>query len=1159
MSKPEEQRLTEDKPQLVQPDNNEESSSGESDEQPGTSRAVAMQAGMSHDAGNQVLQTMENAEASQSALSRIDPGWNELTSKLAESGVGTVMINYAPKIYHHDERQYQHHDQRRYQDNREYKQKYIRDLKNIKPTQVKEKQINPLDSAKRFEPSIEQQDPVNNPFDPPQSNTQTQDPPDVTHPKQPIEANPQVEPHTDISEVTNQSNALNTEIPSTTFGNVDKQPTICRGEKKTSGVLYQTGFTQPKQPISASTSQTEVPSTSPLIANPPTTSFAEPNNPQATNSPCGPGAHQHQDDNKGNQHIMISYNWKDSKDPAHKISDELSAAGYKVWIDKNEMRGDIYDQMYEAVDNAYLVLMFLSENYKLSENCRREGKLAADKRKRIIPIITQDNYKMEGWTALLVSGKLYYDFSKESFEDNFDKLVKEIDHPNEQQQFTKCLEANKADHRKLGKREKAIGKVLQQQNERREDDIRLQAGIDVSVADIPIVHPKYTKLSFFQGRAVRKHETYAPSTGEPDTLKRDEDIEFEELLKSNNRFTAFIGYPGSGKTTLSKRLAKTEEYKCLYYKFMEMPVGEKVSFRKLIMDNIYPDLDETTREDAWEWIKENQKSCLLLFDGLDQAEWSLKDKVPKVNYDTPQSVPDLIANLCNKHFLPDIKLIFTSRPHSVITLPAPLRPDSTILLGDLPLDSMNKLFYFYAGASADKLWNDFSRNAKIVFALCFNPLLLQLVIAAGLAPTTKIGKIITTTRVFATVLENLRCSDNAHHKDITSLVKQLSEVAYKTTMRSSVVITRDDLRAVGLEPDQIQDIVVGIYAHFAAVSRVFDGHVKYYFAHQLYQEFFTAKFIVNELPMDAFKHLVSNKLFSNEKWSVIRRFVCGLLIDMMKDSSMSNIAATGHDQRERSLLLSRCFCCLNRQDDQVEEQISLTQKPAEEKISSPEHQSSALLSHRSTEQQEYMKASSSSDIAEKRRIWIETLKSQLVHFEKLHWNEWSEDRNNRRRYISLLCELNESSDMELFNMASQRFPTEMDLYGLKLSSSEAAIFCDVLRKQRKELKLLGLISCFSPDDVERLISAISEMPEKVKVLSIGGNIIKDIPGPEFFAKIEDGLFMGNCFEDERFSANSSEKQKIQLVLDQLHDSRLRVNVGYDDDYEDVILTPRKHC
>ena len=40
------------------------------------------------DAGNQVLQTMENAEASQSALSRIDPGLIELASRVAERRIG---------------------------------------------------------------------------------------------------------------------------------------------------------------------------------------------------------------------------------------------------------------------------------------------------------------------------------------------------------------------------------------------------------------------------------------------------------------------------------------------------------------------------------------------------------------------------------------------------------------------------------------------------------------------------------------------------------------------------------------------------------------------------------------------------------------------------------------------------------------------------------------------------------------------------------------------------------------------------------------------------------------------------------------------------------------------------------------------------------------
>ena len=46
-------------------------------------------------------------------------------------------------------------DKDEFEDNREYKQKYIRDLKNIKPTQVKEKQINPLgDYYKTVQPFL---------------------------------------------------------------------------------------------------------------------------------------------------------------------------------------------------------------------------------------------------------------------------------------------------------------------------------------------------------------------------------------------------------------------------------------------------------------------------------------------------------------------------------------------------------------------------------------------------------------------------------------------------------------------------------------------------------------------------------------------------------------------------------------------------------------------------------------------------------------------------------------------------------------------------------------------------------------------------------------------------------------------------------------------
>ncbi|CAK8672692.1 unnamed protein product [Clavelina lepadiformis] len=126
------------------------------------------------------------------------------------------------------------------------------------------------------------------------------------------------------------------------------------------------------------------------------------------------------------KHIMISYNWKDSKKLAHKISDMLCDAGYNVWIDKGQMKGDIYEKMAQGVENAHVILMFTSSNYEKSENCKSEATYARDKKKKIIPIRVQDGYEPRGNIGLLTAGLFYHDFSQGIFDDNFDKLLKEI-------------------------------------------------------------------------------------------------------------------------------------------------------------------------------------------------------------------------------------------------------------------------------------------------------------------------------------------------------------------------------------------------------------------------------------------------------------------------------------------------------------------------------------------------------------------------------------------------------------------------------------------------------------------------------------------------------------------------------------------------------------
>ncbi|CAK8688342.1 unnamed protein product [Clavelina lepadiformis] len=124
---------------------------------------------------------------------------------------------------------------------------------------------------------------------------------------------------------------------------------------------------------------------------------------------------------------MISYNWSDSKELAHKINDRLYDAGYQVWIDKEQMKGDMYEMMGRAVNNAHVVLMFTSSNYERSANCQSEANYAKDLKKKIIPIRVQKGYEPNPKIGMMTAGLLYYDFSKGSFDDNFNKLFHEIE------------------------------------------------------------------------------------------------------------------------------------------------------------------------------------------------------------------------------------------------------------------------------------------------------------------------------------------------------------------------------------------------------------------------------------------------------------------------------------------------------------------------------------------------------------------------------------------------------------------------------------------------------------------------------------------------------------------------------------------------------------
>ncbi|XP_033729960.1 uncharacterized protein LOC117319237, partial [Pecten maximus] len=126
-------------------------------------------------------------------------------------------------------------------------------------------------------------------------------------------------------------------------------------------------------------------------------------------------------------HIMISYS-REQRQLLLDIRAELEENNFAVWMDVDQMRGDVYERMAEAVENAAIVLLAMSRSYKMSEYCRREAAYAGKLNKSIIPLKVEKDYDADGWLGIMTAGMFFYDFGGKSFKDIMAKLLPELKH-----------------------------------------------------------------------------------------------------------------------------------------------------------------------------------------------------------------------------------------------------------------------------------------------------------------------------------------------------------------------------------------------------------------------------------------------------------------------------------------------------------------------------------------------------------------------------------------------------------------------------------------------------------------------------------------------------------------------------------------------------------
>jgi hypothetical protein len=123
--------------------------------------------------------------------------------------------------------------------------------------------------------------------------------------------------------------------------------------------------------------------------------------------------------------IMISYSHKDET-ICKQIYEELIKSGFRVWIDFDQIHGNVMDAMAQAIERSNTIIICMSEQYRRSNYCRAEAHYAFQRRLKIVPILLQEHYRPDGWLLFLIGQLLYVDFTKFGFSRAMNMLLNEL-------------------------------------------------------------------------------------------------------------------------------------------------------------------------------------------------------------------------------------------------------------------------------------------------------------------------------------------------------------------------------------------------------------------------------------------------------------------------------------------------------------------------------------------------------------------------------------------------------------------------------------------------------------------------------------------------------------------------------------------------------------
>ena len=606
----------------------------------------------------------------------------------------------------------------------------------------------------------------------------------------------------------------------------------------------------------------------------------------------------------------------------------------------------------------------------------------------------------------------------------------------------------------------------------------------------------------------------------------------EDILNHENKNILIVGRPGIGKTLCCTKILRdwasnkvfhtTPDNKihfdaAFFVKFRTFNAAADLSLRELLTRSTYSPRNKLD-EEVWNYILENPQKVLLIFDGIDEFKDNSKigteNRKPQFenSVDEKMSLSALYAKLTTGKLLKGAAVLTTTRPSALSCIES-IRFDK--ILEILGFSSEQVEEYVTKFAEEDKEAGDtvkrhITSNINIL-SLCCIPASC-FIICSSLFKMTKfhvskglnLPTSLTDIYEIAVKIFYMRHTEEFRDKDFTRKdfesndlppeeEKKLEKLAFEGIKEGRLLFGENEVG--GMEDSAL---------FYRLPDRELDwlkSEGQFCFIHLTIQEFFAAKYLVNNMSKRKLRNFASKNI-KEGKWQLVFQFVAGLMENKktLPSEIITDLLPVKTEEKEHELY--------NVQWTENEEKTKVTCWP--------------------TDDERYLAVTLMKCLNENSRMKSEAQrKLQQINFNCVNFID---------------CDLTAVDCSSLVNVINVQQISHLDLSENNIGPLGCLEICKLLKCRESQLSWLYLtFNQLTEEAAKYLAEAINNNNCQLRMLNLAGNKISDIGAQHLAEAINNNncqlrtlILIGNNItkagEQKARNLLSNSQSKCKLIL-----------------------------